>query len=175
MLSVRERGSSDQRWWSPERDITVVYPAIMRRVFHLLSRGLLVNDEKFHSAALDVSIRLKVDNNEIMSMARGYAKLISCVEARVNPMVALEELKFSHTPCQALVGLLFVQEMTAFFASKYSSTLHKGESDPNLEILSELMAVLNVAQKPLGFWRSLCIRLRLTWAILTCRIAGSGV
>lgn len=174
VLNVRERGSDDRRWWSPDRDLTVVFPRTLRRVFHELSTCLSVDDQSFHQAAFEVAQKLNVTSDEIALMAQSYGKLVQCIQTRRNATQAVAQLNSQHFYVQALIGLLFLQHLSFEFADKYMSTLHKGEPDDNADALEELLDSLRSLPERTTWWRRLWKRVRLMWAILHCPLIGTG-
>ncbi len=159
LLAVREKGGDDSRWWCPDRDITVVVPAALRAVFYKLS-------QEPDGAMVTVYDKLGVTTDDVKTLLRLYARLVSCVELRQDPSDAFDCLAFDRNPAQALVGLVFTRLVVEEFASRYGATLHRGEDDPNQENLGQLRILLQELGKPESVWRRFCRRVRCAWVIL---------
>ncbi len=159
MLQVRPQ-EGDRRWWSADRDLTVIYPESIRQAFYLLERGALTPGE------LEVWGKLNLSNDELMSLAKAYSKLISSTEARTNTADLISDPNFQNHPAQALLGMIVLRLWTKMFASKYGVTIHRGEEDPNLELLQQTIKALDVFQRPKSCWSSIWKRIRLMWVIL---------
>lgn len=158
VLNVREKGE-DGRWWSPNRDITHVFPAAMQAVFYALDGDLT-------PAELEVIDRLGISDEEIKLAVRLYSKLISCVELRQNIVAQVESMGLRSHKVTALLGMIFLRLLTELFASKYGATLHKGEADPNQEILRAFRETLEQFYRPRSFWSKAWSRLRCMLVIL---------
>lgn len=141
VLNVRERGSEDKRFWSPERDITVVYPKLLRYVFVTLEQALS-DGEGCNALVKQIKEKFNVSEDDLMQLAKAYAKLISCVEQRKNIKETLDCVDFLNTPGQAIVALLALQKLTSFFVDKYKCTLLKGVEDANIDLIEELEEIL---------------------------------
>ena len=131
VLNVREKGG-DERWWSPDRDLTVIYPRVMREVFYSLSNSAT-------PVELEIFRLLKLTEDDIGVAARLYSRLISCVEARENIVQHVQNMPFRSNRVMALLGMVFLRRVTELFAEKYSSTLHRGEPDPNHDNLQAFL------------------------------------
>jgi hypothetical protein len=160
MLQVRERNTEDGRWWSPDRDITVVFPRAIRATFYDLG-------EAIEGSVLETQIRLGVTREEIRQSAAAYGKLVTCVLAREDLREHIKRMDFRSHRAQAVVGLVFLDQMTQLFASKYGETLHKAEHDPNHEDMKECLEVMESFARPSrSWWRRLCLRVRFVWKVL---------
>jgi len=176
VLNVRDKETEDKRWWSPDRDITVIYPRVMRWVFHVFADASNPSSEHFNPLVQQLLDDYNITNDDIAKVAKIYAKFISCVELRHDTTKAINNLPFLGEPVQAIVALIFMQRITGLFAEKYGATLHKGEDDPNKDNLNELLALLNGLEKPrqLSWWRVLCVRVRFVLRALTCPLLNTG-
>lgn len=176
VLNVRDKETNDKRWWSPDRDITVLYPRVMRWVFHVFSDSSDPSSKHFNPLVPRLLDDFSVADDDVVKVAKTYAKFISCVELRQDTMKAINNLPFMGEPAQAIVALIFLQRMTELFAEKYGATLHKGEDDPNKDNLSELLELLHGFEKPrqLSWWRKLCMRVQLVLRALRCPLLSIG-
>jgi hypothetical protein len=141
VLNVREKDGVDKRWWSPERDITVVFPALLRQTFMRLSN-------EWPEALKAVSEQLQIQSDDISQSAQIYGKLVDCVLRRGEDLrQALDSSDFFQHRVQALLGMIFFELITRQFCETYGSTLTKAEWDPNHAALSELRALLQNFEK----------------------------
>lgn len=136
-IQLRDANSADKRWWSPDRDITVLFPKIIREVFYELSK-----DDQ-HAEVVSVRKQLQIPDSEIRLAAKVYARIVRCVLSRGEDLRnALQKSKFTTLRVNALLGMLVLERMTKLFVDMYGATLHKGEWDPNHEDLSNCLAAL---------------------------------
>lgn len=157
-VQVRDKTSGDKRWWAPERDITVLFPNALRATFYVMSGSSdkdmhqqLYRDSEAVGQALDVS------NEELAAAAKIYAKLVSCVELRTDVSPVLNELVTWSPRTRAVLGMVLLHLMTDSFCKHYKSTLHKGEEDPNVDLLRELRALLqeHAEERTKPWWRKI--------------------
>jgi len=176
MLNVRDKNSSDSRWWSPDRDITTLYPRVMRWVFHKLNKALSPGDPDFNPAAYSIKGQYSVTDDKLINAGKAYAKFISCIELREDTTEFLDHLGFRHDPAQTVIAIIFLERMTELFAEKYGATLHKGEDDPNKENLQALVATLKQFGEPEEWPRIKALRRlgQCMFATLRCLVKPSG-
>jgi hypothetical protein len=146
LLQIRDQRSGDGRWWSPNRDITVVYPGLLRQVFQLLSQP----EEDWPESWRAIKQRMGITEEELGNAARMFAKIIVCVIKRGEDLQsAIETSGFCAHRVYALVGAVALEQFTTLFCSKYGETLHRGEHDPNQKDLKECLAMLEAfAEQP---------------------------
>ena len=157
-IQVRDR-NGDRRWWGPDRDITVVYPKVIRQVFQYLSNP--------DASVVELQDKLGITDAQIADLCKLYAKLISCVELRINITDLLNSVDFKTHPAQPLVGAVFAGLASVAFGSMYGATLHKGEEDPNGENLRELKNYLNKLTEEKPWLTRLGIRIRTLVKLVT--------
>ena len=136
VLQLRPKSGQDQRWYAPNRDLTVFFPALVRQTFEELA-GFL------DPAVEEVWTKLGVSDEEMTLMARTFASVIKCVIARGEDLQqALERSGFRSHRAQSIIGMIFLRLMTERFVACYGETLHKGEHDPNHKDLKDCLALL---------------------------------
>ena len=137
MLQCRPKSGSDQRWYSPDRDLTVLFPRLIRQTFVTLSGDL-------DSAVTEVWSKLGVSNEEMTLMVKTFAGIVKCVLMRGEDLEqALEKSGFCAHRAQAIIGMVFLRLITEQFVSCYGQTLHKGEFDPNHRDLKDCLKLLD--------------------------------
>lgn len=145
-LQMRHK-DGDGRWWSPDRDITVLLPNLLRQVFYSLSDP----PPEF----VEVERTLGITPEELGMAAKIYGKLVRCVLARGEDLEnAIERSGFRVHKVQALVGMMVMDKLVRYFVGCYGQTLHCGEHDPNQRDLKECLALLEQfeeAIKPDGY------------------------
>ena len=138
-LQVRGRDGVDRRWWSPERDLTVMFPKIVREVFYDLSQPF----DEWPAPWKDTVLTLGITSDESGNCARTYAKIVSCVLARGEDLRNALQLAGFHTHrVNALIGMLIMEKLTTRFVETYGATLHQNEFDPNHVELTECLSLL---------------------------------
>lgn len=155
-LQVRERNSDDKRWWAPERDVTVLFPNALRASFYVLSGASdKVMHQQLFKDSKHIRRKLELTDDELAIAAKLYAKLVSCVERRMDVSAVLNDMLLWSPRTRAVVGLVFLHLMTDSFCKHYKSTLHKGEDDPNRDLLAEVRDILHVyaEERSRSWWR----------------------
>ena len=134
-MQLRRKDSPDGKWWSPERDITMLLPKLLRQTFYELADP----PPEF----TEVEEQLGITPDELGMAARIYGKLMRCVLARGEDLQnAVERSGFRVHKVQALVGMMVLDKLVRYFVGCYGQTLHRGEPDPNQRDLKECLTLL---------------------------------
>lgn len=166
MLQARAKGSEDKRWWSPSRDITVVYPGAMSQTANDLGNQIDTDPR-----LLELMRKLGLSREEVKEHLRVYARIIKAVHARHNLTKIMDGVDLRSHKASAVVGTVFLDIVTRFFISKYGQTIHKNFEDPNKEFLEECIEIFELAaEPPKPYWKTLWTRARLMLGILVCRM-----
>lgn len=139
VLQIRKQ-MANSSWWSPIRDVTKLFPELLREVFTDLSAP----QDEWPEYWLEIKEKMGVTDAEIALAAKVYGKMIHCVLLRGESLNrALERSGFSGHRVHSLVGAVLLDKLTHSFCELYGSTLHKGEHDPNKADLTRLEELLD--------------------------------
>lgn len=135
-LQARARGATDKQWYAPHRDITVLFPKLIRQTFHELSNNQDPAVEEVWSA-------LGITDAEMKKMVETFASIVNCVIKRGEDLrEAMERSGFCSHRAQAVLGMIFMRLTLEEFLGVYGQILHVGEPDENLGNLKECAAKL---------------------------------
>lgn len=148
-FAVRQIGSNEP-WWSPSRDISTVFPKIIRSVFYKLSDAMDDASENKISKLIELAEQLNVSPADIADIAQAYSLIVRGVSEKRDVTELIQQPEFVNNPAQAVIALLFMREMTQAFADLYGMTLTSKDVDPNFKTIDLLTNTLNKISKDLA-------------------------
>lgn len=164
-LQFRKADDTDKRWYSPQRDVTVLFPRVLRETFIILES--FFDDLKTpRPDAIEIIDTLGISSEEIGDLARRYGQLIQAIRERKDLSAELTNFRLMNARPKAIIGYIFLDLMTREFASRYYQIVHPGEPDSNDSTLKELLIQLEPKK---SWWKRLWTRISLAVRFLTTR------
>lgn len=121
---IVDNGGSSNSWWSPQRDIVVVFVKMLRRSF----AGIDPPDDP---VVANLMTRLGVTREMLASLASAYAALILAVNQRKDALSWWTNSSIRTHPANAVLAAVFMDFMTEEYLQSYGETQHGSEADPN--------------------------------------------
>lgn len=170
LLQFRKVDDSDKRWYSPNRDLTVVFPRILRETFIVLET-FFDDLSAPRPDVVEIVDKLGISSEEVGKLAQCYGRLIKAIRERKDLSEELFNFRVMNARPKALIGYVFLDLLTREFAIKYYQTLHPKEPDPNDPELKSLQMQLESKR---SWWKKLWRRISLAVRFLiTKNYAGN--
>lgn len=155
VIQGRVRDSGDDRWWSPQRDIAVLFVKMLRKSFYSL-------DPPDDPTVVDVMTKLGVTREMMLSLASAYGALILAVNQRKDALSWWSESGIRTHPANVALAAVFLDFMTEEYLQSYGETQYSEEEDPNdAERNDFCRSVGNLAAEKRSLWSEIARRARL--------------